>query len=56
MREVLDIALVKLREAMSWLDDQAPRQRFLVLVTVVAVLFTCWDMVLMRSVATRSTQ
>jgi len=54
VREVLDIALVKLKVVMSWLDNQAPRQRFLVLVTVVAVLFSCWDMVLMRSVATRS--
>ncbi len=46
----------KIRESMRWVDEQPLRQRLLLLVAIVAVFFTLWDAVLMRSAKLREEQ
>lgn len=50
MNEKYDEWTRQVRLGLRWVDDQPPRQRVLLLVAIVAVLFTVWDAVLMRSV------
>ncbi len=46
----------KVRATMRWMDEQPLRQRLLLLVAIVAVFFTLWDVVLMRSSKLREGQ
>ncbi len=46
----------KVRATMRWVDEQPLRQRLLLLVAIVAVFFTLWDVVLMRSSKLREEQ
>ncbi len=46
----------KIRDSMRWVDEQPLRQRLLLLAAIVAVFFTLWDAVLMRSSELREEQ
>ena len=46
----------KIRDSIRWVDEQPLRQRLLLLAAIVAVFFTLWDAVLMRSSELREEQ
>ena len=50
MNQMYHDLVKRIRVGLRWVDDQAPRQRVFLLIAVVAVLFTLWDAVFMRSV------